>query len=185
MTANYLFSFFLLIQFQFATSSYPKPEIGTNHVCFSRRNAFNLKLRGGCDVEHSLPKIRFRVWHSVKGKGISKKVIECGDVFLDPNSTCREVKHALSHVTNCPVSAMDVILRDSDDEEVCTLGLRGEQLGSHWSQPGGCSPTPCLHVVQEQPVSSVGWLEVRPSSLRTLATTPSSHQTPAPARPAG
>ena len=103
----------------------------------------------------SKPKIRYRVWLSVKGKGSSIKAIECGDVFLDPHSTCREVKHALSHLTNCPVSAMEVILRDSDDEKVCTLGLRGERLCDHWAQPGGC-----LQVVQELPVTSVGWLEV-------------------------
>ena len=104
---------------------------------------------------HKKPKVRFRVWMSVKGKGSSRKAIEFGDVFLDPNCTCREVKHALAFVTNCPVSAMDVVIRDSDDEEVCNLGLRGELLKDHWAHPGGC-----LHVIQELPVTSVGWLEV-------------------------
>jgi hypothetical protein len=187
-------AFSFLIRFLCVTAAYSDMGTGTIHLHI-RRNPSNIQIRGGCGVEeqHARQKIRFRVWHSVKGKGISKKVIECGDLFLDPKITCREVKHALSHVTNCPVSAMDVILRDTDDEEVCTLGLRGEQLGSHWSQPAEYPPSPCLHVVQEQPVSSIGWLEVcivrlyghfqqpEPTPVpRTIVTT--SHTSPSPTR---
>ena len=98
--------------------------------------------------------MKFRVWHSIKRKGNASKITVCESIVLDTKNHIRAVKHALSALTNCTASSMDVYLRDKDDEELCMLGLQGETLGEHSPQPGYC-----LHAIEELPATTVGWME--------------------------